>query len=100
MDKNKLKYLNLLEKDIKIVEEFRGNLQEYLNVIKEEEIQPALYFTTLNDVKVPYISNPEFKSVFKECELEFSAEIKILCILMLEKLDTKLSELREEFENN
>jgi hypothetical protein len=102
MDKNKLKYLNLLKENIEELEKYRKYLQTWLNIINSNNVRcnAKIESITKIDKEEPYIDFRVLTHLVHNEILDLTKETKVFIILALDNVDTKLLELREEFENN
>jgi hypothetical protein len=100
MDKNKLKYLNILKAEIECLEKERVEVNQYLIMLKNTNLTFTFAISTVEDVKQPYIYTSVIKDLLKNVtDLNFNNEVKVFLTLVLDKMDEKLSELKEQFEN-
>jgi hypothetical protein len=100
MDKNKLKLLKILEAEIEILESERVKINDYLIMTKTSNVTFTFGISTVQDTPSPYIPISAIKNLLiKATDLNFNVEIKVLLTLVLDKIDERLSELKEQFEN-
>jgi hypothetical protein len=100
MDKNKLKLLKILEAEIECLEKERAEVNQYLIMLKNTNLTFTFAISTVEDVKQPYIHTSVIKDLLKNVtDLNFNNEVKVFLTLVLDKMDEKLSELKEQFEN-